>query len=167
MLPRLVLLDTKVLPAWPILAATQSSKASVCILPPKKVSSKEILRACRVKMMLPLQRLTGIKTRRMAGESEFSIDLARRAIQECLDRSKYGPGDVELLICCNISRYDGPNFHFSFEPSTSVQLKRDFGLDNALVFDISNACAGMFTGINIADSYNPRWLHQAGTGGQR
>ena len=122
-------------------------------LPPKKVSSKEILRACRVKMMLPLQRLTGIKTRRMAGESEFSIDLARRAIQECLDRSKYGPGDVELLICCNISRYDGPNFHFSFEPSTSVQLKRDFGLDNALVFDISNACAGMFTGINIADSY--------------
>lgn len=122
-------------------------------LPPKKVDSKEILRACHVKLMLPLQRLTGIKTRRMAGESEFSIDLARRAIQECLDRSKYNADDIELLICCNISRYDGPNFHFSFEPSTSVRLKRDFGFKNALVFDISNACAGMFTGINVADSY--------------
>ncbi|MFT5127933.1 MAG: 3-oxoacyl-[acyl-carrier-protein] synthase III, partial [Rhodothermales bacterium] len=42
---------------------------------------------------------------------------------------------------------------FSFEPSTSVRLQRHFGFKNALAFDISNACAGMFTGINIADGY--------------
>ena len=27
------------------------------------------------------------------------------------------------------------------------------GLTNAIAFDISNACAGMFTGISVADAY--------------
>jgi 3-oxoacyl-[acyl-carrier-protein] synthase III len=122
-------------------------------LPPKEVTTKEILRACKQKIFLPLQRLTGIKSRRMAGDEEFAIDLAQRAISECLARSKYSPEDIDLVVCCNISRYDGPDFEFSFEPSTSVRLQRHFGFKNALAFDISNACAGMFTGINIADGY--------------
>ena len=122
-------------------------------LPPKAVSTAEILKACKKRVLLPVERLTGIRFRRMAGEYEFSIDLAKHAISTCLERSKYSAEDIDLLICCNISRYDGPNFQLSFEPSTSVKLKKYFGLTNAMVFDISNACAGMFTGINIADSY--------------
>ncbi|MFT5129449.1 MAG: 3-oxoacyl-[acyl-carrier-protein] synthase III, partial [Rhodothermales bacterium] len=51
-------------------------------LPPKEVTTKEILRACKQKIFLPLQRLTGIKSRRMAGDDEFAIDLAERAIIE-------------------------------------------------------------------------------------
>ena len=122
-------------------------------LPPKAVSTTEIIQACTKRILLPVERLTGIRFRRMAGEYEFSIDLAKNAISACLDRSKYSAEDIDLLVCCNISRYDGPNFQLSFEPSTSVKLKKYFGLTNAIVFDISNACAGMFTGINVADSY--------------
>jgi 3-oxoacyl-[acyl-carrier-protein] synthase III len=122
-------------------------------LPPKKVTTKEILRSCRNSVLYPLERLTGIRIRHMAGDTEFSIDLGRKAITECLRNSEYEAKDIDLLICCNISRVDGPNFHLSFEPSTSVRLKKQLGFDNALVFDISNACAGMFTAVNVVDGF--------------
>jgi len=41
----------------------------------------------------------------------------------------------------------------SFEPGSAIKLKKHFGLDNALAFDISNACAGMFTAIKIVEAY--------------
>jgi amino acid adenylation domain-containing protein len=121
-------------------------------LPPKVVSTKEVLQGCKKRMMFPLERMTGIKYRRMAGEGEFSIDLAKKAISDCLSKSKYCPKDIHLLICCNISRFDAPN-RFSFEPNTSIKLKRFFRFDNALAFDIGNACTGIFTAINIVDAF--------------
>jgi 3-oxoacyl-[acyl-carrier-protein] synthase III len=120
-------------------------------LPPQSFSTDEVLMGCKNKIHFPLENITGIKTRRMAGQSEFSIDLARNAIADCLAKSKFDPTDIDLLICCNISRYDGPGL-LSFEPNTSIKLRQYFGFTNALVFDIANACAGMFTGIYIANA---------------
>src|SRR5207244_6054238 len=108
---------------------------------------------CYKPVNFPLEQLTGIKTRRMAGETEFSIDLAKQAVANCLANSRYYPEDIDLLICCNISRCDGPNFHVPFEPSTSMRLKQHFGFMNALVFDVSNACTGVFTAISILDAF--------------
>ena len=122
-------------------------------LPPREVSSSDIIAACKKTLLYPMERILGIKSRRMAGEYEFAIDLARHAIEQCLERSRYSADEIDLLICCNISRYDGPNFQFSFEPSTSVRLRHLFGMSKALCFDISNACAGMFTGVNVADTF--------------
>src|SRR5581483_7691225 len=101
----------------------------------------------------PLAQLTGIKNRRMAGETEFSIDLAKKAIEECLANSKYNPQDIDLLICGNISRCHTPGFQITFEPSTSIQLQQHFGFTNAQVFDVSNACTGLFTAAYIADAF--------------
>jgi 3-oxoacyl-[acyl-carrier-protein] synthase III len=120
-------------------------------LPPESHSTSEVMKACHTKIRFPLERITGISTRRMAGKSEFSIDLARKAIYDCLANSKYNPGDIDLLICCNISRYDGIKLA-SFEPCTSVKLSQHFGFNKAMVFDITNACAGMFTGIYIVNA---------------
>src|SRR5262249_51814538 len=94
-----------------------------------------------------------IRTRRVAGEAELSIDLAKRAVESCLAASHHGPADIDLLICCNISRCDRPGLGFSLEPSTAVRLKHHFGFENALAFDLSNACAGMFTAIAVTDAY--------------
>ena len=117
-------------------------------LPPQSFSTGEVLMGCKNKIHFPLENITGIKTRRMAGQGEFSIDLARNAIADCLAKSKFNPTDIDLLICCNISRYDAPGL-ISFEPGTSIKLRQYFGFTNAIVFDITNACAGMFTGIYI------------------
>jgi 3-oxoacyl-[acyl-carrier-protein] synthase III len=122
-------------------------------LPPRAVSTAEVLRGCRVPISFPFERMTGIRSRRMAGDGEFAIDLARKAVADCLARSKYGPDDIDLIICCNISRVDGPNHQTTFEPSTSVRLRHDFGLSGAVAFDVSNACAGLFSGLAFAQGY--------------
>jgi aryl carrier-like protein len=73
-------------------------------LPEKTVSTKEVLDGCRHCIDFPLERLTGIKTRQVAAINEFSIDLAIKAVEKCLSASKYHADDIDVVICCNISR---------------------------------------------------------------
>ena len=120
-------------------------------LPERAMTSDEVIRGCAKKLTLPLGRLTGIKSRRVVGENEFSYDLAVRAVEQCLEHSRGARDDVDLIICCNISRYDGPNHTFSYEPSTAAKLSAQFGLAEAMALDVSNACAGMFTGVWLAE----------------
>lgn len=120
-------------------------------LPPKSISSAEILGGCKHKIRIPFEHLTGVHSRRVAGETEFAIDLAEKAILDCLMHSQYSASDIDILISANISRYDAPNFQCFFEPSTAVRLKHKLGFSNALVFDLSCACAGMFAAIHVID----------------
>jgi amino acid adenylation domain-containing protein len=122
-------------------------------LPAEIVSTDAVLAGCTAEVGIPLERFTGIKNRRVVGRGEFSIDLARQAMDDCLARSSYGPEEIDLVIACNISRCDGPDHKFVFEPGTAARLRDRCGLTNAIAFDISNACAGMWTGINVADAY--------------
>jgi 3-oxoacyl-[acyl-carrier-protein] synthase III len=121
-------------------------------LPENVVDSDEIVRGCRNPLDFPLEAMTGIKRRRVADPDEYSIDLARKAIAQCLRRSRNQPEHIDLLICCNISRYDGSDHGITFEPSTAARLKHEFGLKSALALDVSNACAGFFTAIKIVDA---------------
>ncbi|MDP7268040.1 MAG: amino acid adenylation domain-containing protein [Pirellulales bacterium] len=121
-------------------------------LPPKEVTTKELIKGCKKKMWFPLEYMTGIKSRRMAGEDEFSIDLATKAVQECFTNSRYSPEHIDMVVCCNITRSDA-HLKISIEPNTSLQVKKLCGLTNAIAFDVTNACAGMFTGMNIVDAF--------------
>lgn len=120
-------------------------------LPPKEVTTAEVLAGCVYPLRIPLERLTGIKVRRCAGDTEFSIDLAAKAVQDCLQRSHAAADEIDLLVCANISRFDGPRC-VSYEPSTSIKLRKQFGFRHAIALDISNACAGMWTAIYIVDA---------------
>lgn len=121
-------------------------------LPPKAVSTSDVVAGCVNEVRFPIERITGIKERRMAGDTEFAIDLAINAVEDCFGYSKYTPSDIDLVICCNISHYD-QHERYAFEPCGAIRLHERFGFDNATIYDISNACAGVFTGINIADAY--------------
>jgi 3-oxoacyl-[acyl-carrier-protein] synthase III len=131
-------------------------------LPPKEVLTEDLMRGCVVNLGFPLERMSGIKSRHVAGDTEFSIDLAERAIVRCLERSKYGPGDVELLIIASVARSDGPGLWVSHEPSTALRLRHRLGLERAIVFDIASACSGMFTGLVVADALIRRGVIQRG-----
>ncbi|MEZ6091682.1 MAG: 3-oxoacyl-[acyl-carrier-protein] synthase III C-terminal domain-containing protein [Pirellulaceae bacterium] len=120
-------------------------------LPPDEVTTDDIVKGCERKVRVPLAKLTGIRSRRRAGVHEFSVDLAEKAVRDCLDHSLLGPDQIDAIICTNISRWDGRN-RVSFEPATSVRLKSMLGLNNALAIDISNACAGMWTGVFMVDA---------------
>ena len=121
--------------------------------PEGRLSTKELVDGCKVKPCLDLEELTGIKTRPVVGDNEYSLDLAREAATRCFEISKYQPEDIDLVICANICRYNGPNFKHGFEPSTAALLARDFDFSNAIIFDEPNACAGMFTALYIVDAY--------------
>jgi len=56
-------------------------------LPPKIVHTDEVVRGCARELKFPLEKMTGIRHRRMAGEGEYAIDLAANAINECLANS--------------------------------------------------------------------------------
>ncbi len=120
-------------------------------LPTRVVSTDEILRGCKVPLRFPLERVTGIQFRHVAGDDEFSVDLARHAILDCLSRSRYTPEEIDLVISCDTSHSTGFLEH-SAEPSTALKLRHDFGLSNALAFDVTNACAGIFTALLIVQS---------------
>ena len=142
----------------PVSAAGQQTRNTVIesigtYLPAEVVSTDAVLAGCANDIGIPLERLTGIKRRRVAGHGEFSIDLARQAVADCLARSSYGPEEIDLVISCSISRCDGPGHKFVFEPSTAARLRDQCDLANALAFDVTNACAGMFTGIAVADAF--------------
>ena len=121
-------------------------------LPPDTLTTKQVLEGCQHKVWFPLGKMTGIETRHVAGEKEFSIDLAVKATQECLATSRHTVEDIELVVCCNITRGDAPD-ELSLDPNTALQLKARLGFPNAVVLDATNACAGMFTAIKIVEAY--------------
>ncbi|MGE3272882.1 MAG: 3-oxoacyl-[acyl-carrier-protein] synthase III C-terminal domain-containing protein [Chloroflexota bacterium] len=120
-------------------------------LPPTAVTTDEVLQGCKVRLPIPLERLTGIRSRRIASPGQTAIDLAREAVQSCLARSRYAPTDIDVLISCSISKTHAPGTAL-VEPTLAFLLQQAVGLSNAQVFDVTNACAGMFTGIAVADA---------------
>jgi 3-oxoacyl-[acyl-carrier-protein] synthase III len=120
-------------------------------LPTRIISTEEIVCGCKVDLRFPLERITGIQYRHVAGDHEFSVDLAQHAILDCLSRSRHAPDEIDLIISCDTSHSTGFLEH-SAEPSTALKLRHDFGLVNAMAFDVTNACAGIFTALRIVQS---------------
>jgi 3-oxoacyl-[acyl-carrier-protein] synthase-3 len=119
-------------------------------LPEKEVSTEELLKACRRRPGLDLERITGINKRRVAVD-EYAVDLAIKAARRALQMSKYQPDELGAIICTSISKHHKPD-EFSFEPATALVIRKAVGAKKALIFDLVNACAGMINGIYLMQS---------------
>ena len=135
--------------AWGVAANTSVESLGV-YLPEREVTTRAVVKGCRRRVLVPLERMTGIRSRRMAGETEFSADLAKHAVARCLAQSRHHPSAIDLIVAANISKQDSPDT-FNLEPAASALLRKHFGLHGALAFDLSNACAGVFTAILVVD----------------
>jgi len=118
-------------------------------LPPRVVSSDELeewlaplymrLGLCRGRLEL----MSGIRQRRFWNEGFLPSQAAALAGEDALKKTRLDRRDVQCLINCSVSR----DF---VEPATSTAVHRLLGLeDYALNFDISNACLGMSTAIQV------------------
>jgi 3-oxoacyl-[acyl-carrier-protein] synthase III len=116
-------------------------------LPEKSTTMEEMLRACRRRPRLDLERITGVHERRVA-EGEFAADLASKAAARALAMSRYRAEELDVIICTSISKHNAED-QFSLEPATAISVRKAVGARNALVFDVVNACAGMLTGIYV------------------
>jgi 3-oxoacyl-[acyl-carrier-protein] synthase III len=140
------------------LQESQSRNHSYCriesvgaFLPRKSLTTTEIMRSLRIPGSLKFELLTGIKSRNICQEGEDSLSLSLAAARKCLEHSAILADDIEAVISCSITRYKG-GYHQLYEPSMSFHIKEGIGASRALYFDISNACAGMFTGILAAQN---------------
>jgi 3-oxoacyl-[acyl-carrier-protein] synthase-3 len=115
-------------------------------LPEHRVTTDELMASTAHNTRIDLERLTGVRERRMAQEGEDSLTLALGAARDCLERSRYEPADLDVILNCSITR-DTDGLHQQFEPPLSLEIKRALGADRALNLDVSNACAGMLTGV--------------------
>ncbi|MEU2718406.1 3-oxoacyl-[acyl-carrier-protein] synthase III C-terminal domain-containing protein [Streptomyces sp. NPDC007205] len=139
----------------PISARHSRLEALGAFLPPTVQSTPELVARVAGAPEFDLHRITGVAERRVydprpeAGEDSYG--LALKAAHDCLDKSRYQAPDLDVIINASITRFkDGT--HFSFEPSFARQLAAELGLHTtAVTFDISNACAGMLTGIYLLD----------------
>jgi 3-oxoacyl-[acyl-carrier-protein] synthase III len=135
--------------AWGVAANTSVESLGV-YLPEREVTTRAVVKGCRRRVLVPLERMTGIRSRRMAGETEFSFDLARHAVARCLAQSRHHPSTIDLILAANISKQDAPDT-FNLEPAAAAVLRKHLGLHGALAFDLGNACAGVFTAILVVD----------------
>lgn len=123
-------------------------------LPSTSVSTQELVAQMAYDPPFDLQQITGIENRRVGdsrpGSYEDSFALALRAAEDCLSRSRYGADQIDVVISSSITRLKDRD-RFYFEPSFAHMIARAIGARSAVHFDVSNACAGMLTGVTVLD----------------
>ncbi|TQV81310.1 ketoacyl-ACP synthase III [Exilibacterium tricleocarpae] len=93
-----------------------------------------------------IDRLAGIKERRISDENMLPSDMAIRASENALEDAGVSPGDIDLVVYCGIDR-DWQ------EPATAHRVQSIIGAEKATCFDLSNACHGFMNGLSVADAF--------------
>ena len=115
-------------------------------LPALRLTTKDLMNRTSHRTRIQLERLTGIHERHVVGPGENSFTLATGAARDCLSHSQHQASDIEMLISTSITRSRGRSSQ-TFEPPLSLYIKQAIGAAQAVSFDLSNACAGMLTGV--------------------
>ncbi|MGD0701025.1 MAG: ketoacyl-ACP synthase III [Trebonia sp.] len=124
-------------------------------LPAQRLTSNDLMSKTSHNTHIQLERLTGIHERHVVGPGENSFTLAAGAARDCLSHSQHQASDIEMLISTSITRSKG-RFNQSFDPALSLAIKQAIGATQAVNFDLSNACAGMLTGVFILQDFVAR-----------
>ncbi|MEU2164114.1 3-oxoacyl-[acyl-carrier-protein] synthase III C-terminal domain-containing protein [Streptomyces sp. NPDC019208] len=118
------------------------------------MSTPELLSRMEKAPEFDLFKITGMAERRVADDTRDSpedcLTMAVSAARECLGRSRYAADEIDIVISCSISRTTDGRRH-QFEPSFARRIAGELGADRAIHFDVSNACAGMMTGVYLLD----------------
>jgi 3-oxoacyl-[acyl-carrier-protein] synthase-3 len=130
-------------------------------LPEHRVTTRAVMASTRHETHIDLERLTGIREHRECGPGEDSLSLAIAAARDCLARSRYTGPDLDMVIDASITRSADGSAH-RFEPPLSLSVKQAIGAPTATSFDISNACAGMLTGVFLLDTFIRRGMVRRG-----
>ena len=88
---------------------------------------------------------TGIKTRHIAAEGEFTSDLAVAAAEGALARARRTAADIDLVILATST----PDNTF---PATATTVQARLGIDQGAAFDIHAVCTGFVYALSVADA---------------
>jgi 3-oxoacyl-[acyl-carrier-protein] synthase-3 len=93
-----------------------------------------------------IQQRTGIVQRRRSAPDATASSLAAQAARTALARARLGPEEIELIVVATSS----PDYTM---PATACLVQDKIGAENAMAFDISNACTGFVYALDIAARY--------------
>ncbi|KAA1250628.1 3-oxoacyl-ACP synthase [Mycobacterium simiae] len=124
-------------------------------LPETHLTTDDLMATTRHHTHIDLERLTGIRERRVSVGDEDSYTLATAAALNALATARQDPASLDVVINCSITKFRGGLTQW-LEPTMSSAIARGIGARRAMTFDISNACAGMLTGVNILNN----WIRQ-------
>ncbi len=124
-------------------------------LPETQLTTDELMATTRHHTHIDLERLTGIRERRVSVGDEDSYSLAAAAARNALAAARLDPASLDVVVNCSITKLRGGMTQW-LEPSMSSAVARGIGAHRAMTFDVSNACAGMLTGVTIVNN----WIRQ-------
>ncbi|MFZ1176473.1 MAG: 3-oxoacyl-[acyl-carrier-protein] synthase III C-terminal domain-containing protein [Mycobacterium sp.] len=124
-------------------------------LPATHLTTDELMATTRHRTHIDLEKLTGIHERRVSVGDEDSYTLATSAALNALATAQQDPASLDVVISCSITKFRGGLTQW-LEPTMSSAVARAIGAHKAMTFDVSNACAGMLTGVTILNN----WIRQ-------
>ncbi len=89
---------------------------------------------------------TGIKERRIAGEGEFTSDMAAGAARQALDQAGLNAEDLDMILVATVS----PDMMF---PCTACFVQTVIGAKRAICMDLSAACSGFLYALEVAKQF--------------
>jgi 3-oxoacyl-[acyl-carrier-protein] synthase-3 len=116
--------------------------------PTLRLATKALRASDKPRLGALVERLTGIRERGICTGDQDACWLAVEAARDCLDHSGARAGDLDMLISSGVSPVRS-DLAFHYEPPLSLLVKQAIGAEEAISFDVSNACAGMLTGLSI------------------
>jgi 3-oxoacyl-[acyl-carrier-protein] synthase-3 len=128
------------------------SHATVCIagvgyaVPAHVRANSEILKAFPHRTEDEMVRLTGIKERRYAIESESATDLAAEAVKHALAQAGMQAEQIDGIIMATLIP-DQP------VPSMASALARQLAIPHVLAFDLNAACSGWLYALEVGRSF--------------
>lgn len=124
----------------------KASLISIGAYAPKKVLSNFDLEKMVETSDEWITKRTGIKTRQIAADDEFTSDMGAKAAKKAIERSGLDTKEIDALIVATIT----PDYFCM--PSTACVIANKLGLKNIMAFDISAACSGFIYLLDIARS---------------
>ena len=89
---------------------------------------------------------TGIRQRHIAGENEYTVDLAEHAARKAIEAAGISTDDIDLIIVATTT----PDRVF---PSTACLLQQRLDIHGCAAFDVQAVCTGFVYGLGVADQF--------------
>jgi len=96
---------------------------------------------------------TGIKSRHLAAEGEFTSHLGLAAARQALERAELEPRDVDLIVLATST----PDSTF---PATATTIQAQLGITHGAAFDLQAVCSGFVYALSAADNFIKSGQHK-------
>lgn len=113
---------------------------------PSKVYTNEYLSEILSTTPEWIEENLGIKERRVAGDDEFTSDLASQAAIKAIENAGLNKDDIDLIIVATAT----PD---RMAPSTAAIVQDKIEAYNAVAFDISAVCSGFLYAMSVASQF--------------